>query len=123
MCRNHITDGQQAEEIAAAYLQDRGVVILQRNFRVRGGEVDLIGREGATLIFVEVRLRRSADFGGARESITRRKQHRVVLAARHYLARLQGDWPCRFDCVLLEALSWQSVEWVRDAFYADHVFG
>lgn len=114
--RNHNTDGKLAEDIAAEYLVDQGLRVLARNFRVRGGEVDLICSEAGTLVFVEVRLRRYAAFGGALESITFTKQQKIGLAARHYLVRLGKEYPCRFDCILLTELSWRNLEWIRDAF-------
>lgn len=113
---NHNTDGKMAEQIAAEYLAEQGLAVLACNFRVRGGEVDLICRDGAYLVFVEVRLRRDGAFGGARDSITYQKQQKIIMAARHYLARLRQDYPCRFDCILMSSLSSEGVEWVRDAF-------
>jgi putative endonuclease len=107
--------GAAAEEAAAEYLTKRGLRVIERNFRVRGGEIDLICRDGATVVFVEVRLRRRSDFGGAAASITAAKQAKVVMAARHWLAR-HGEFPCRFDCVLLDGAN---IEWLRDAFAAD----
>ena len=77
------------------YLSRRGLRIETRNFRVRGGEIDLICREGATLVFVEVRLRRNAGYGGAAASITKTKRQRLILAARHYLARCPTPLPFR----------------------------
>jgi len=115
---NDTTDGARAETLAAAYLSRQGLRIETRNFRVRGGEIDLICREGATLVFVEVRLRRNAGYGGAAASITKTKRQRLILAARHYLARVP-DAPCRFDCVLLSGLADTDIEWIRDAFSAD----
>jgi len=109
--------GQQAEDKAARFLEKRGLLVLARNFRCRGGEIDLICRDSNTLVFVEVRMRRNADFGGAGASITLTKQRRLILAAQHYLlanAKANGD--CRFDCVLLEG---ETIEWIRDAFSAD----
>lgn len=112
------SQGTAAEDLVAAHLQRRGLALLARNFRVRGGEIDLVCRDGATTVFVEVRLRRRADFGGAAASITPAKQARLVLAARHWLAR-HGETPCRFDCVLLDGLGADRIEWLRDAFAAD----
>jgi len=109
--------GQQAEDKAARFLEKRGLHVLTRNFRCRGGEIDLVCRDKNALVFVEVRMRRNADYGGAGASITVAKQRRIVLAAQHYLqanAKANGD--CRFDCVLLEG---DTVEWIRDAFSAD----
>ena len=109
--------GQQAEDKAARFLEKRGLLVLTRNFRCRGGEIDLVCRDKNALVFVEVRMRRNADYGGAGASITVAKQRRIVLAAQHYLlanAKANGD--CRFDCVLLEG---EAIEWIRDAFSAD----
>jgi putative endonuclease len=108
------TRGREAEIQAAAYLENRGLRLLERNFRVRGGEIDLVMRDGNAVVFVEVRLRSRADFGGAGASITATKRRRIVLAARHWLAR-HGDADCRFDCVLIDG---GRLEWLRDAFAA-----
>jgi len=107
--------GAAAEALAARYLVGRNLSIIGRNFRVRGGEIDLICRDGRTVVFVEVRLRSRSDFGGAAASITPEKQARVILAARHWLAR-HGEQPCRFDCLLLDG---RDIEWLRDAFRPD----
>lgn len=107
--------GREAEERAARYLAERGLSIVARNFRVRGGEIDLICRDGRTLVFVEVRQRSRRDFGGAAESITYAKRRRIILAARFYLAS-RPPCDCRFDCVLIEA---GGMEWLRNAFSAD----
>ena len=113
-------DGQRAEDLAARFLGKHGLTVLARNFRCRGGELDLVCRDGATLVFVEVRLRRNAAFGGAGASISASKQRRVVLAARNYLAAhgaaSPADRACRFDCVLLDG---EKIDWLRDAFAAD----
>lgn len=109
--------GNAAEELAARHLLAHGLRIVERNFRVRGGEIDLIAREGRTLVFVEVRLRTRADFGGAAASITGRKQQRIILAARHYL-QTHGEQACRFDAVLLDALDAKAIEWIKGAFDA-----
>lgn len=112
--------GQAAEDLAAAYLVKHGLRIVARNFHCRGGEIDLVAKDRKTLVFVEVRLRRNADFGGAGASITRRKQQRIILAARHYLTTLADQAPdCRFDCVLLASTEGDQIEWLRDAFAAE----
>jgi len=109
--------GDAGEATAADYLVARGLRVLERNFRVKGGEIDLVCRDGAITVFVEVRRRSasSADFGGAGASITARKQQRLILAARHWLAR-HGECACRFDCVLIDG---DKLEWIRDAFSVD----
>lgn len=110
--------GADAEQLAADYLARHGLRIVERNFRVKGGEIDLIARDGATTVFVEVRLRSRDGLVGAAESITLRKQRRLILAARLWLQR-HGEVPCRFDCVLLDELDARQIEWLRDAFRAD----
>lgn len=107
--------GKAGEDRAAEYLARRGLRVVARNFRVKGGEIDLVCRDGDATVFVEVRLRSRADYGGAGASITATKQARLVLAARHWLAR-HGETPCRFDCVLIDG---DRLEWLRDAFTAD----
>lgn len=110
--------GVAAEALAARFLEARGLRILTRNYRIRGGEIDLVCNDRGTLVFVEVRLRENSRFGGAAASITAAKQRRIVLAARHYLAG-RAECPCRFDAVLLDALDAARIEWIRDAFAAD----
>ncbi len=113
--------GDAAENLAAAYLAARGLRVLERNWRMKGGEIDLVCADGGTLVFVEVRLRRRADYGGAIASIAAPKQRRLILAARHYLMThsTAADRPCRFDAVLLDGMSTARLEWIRNAFSAD----
>jgi putative endonuclease len=106
--------GVDAEALAARFLESRGLAVVARNFRVRCGEIDLVARDGDTLVFVEVRLRRSASFGGAAESITAAKRARLVAAAQVYLLRERGDPPCRFDAILLDRLDPARVDWRRN---------
>lgn len=108
-----MASGKAAEEEAAAYLQKQGLRLIERNWRCRGGEIDLVMRDGAMLVFVEVRQRRDARYGGAAASITAAKQARLLHAARLYLAAQAGPPPCRFDAVLIEA---GRLTWLRDAF-------
>jgi putative endonuclease len=108
--------GDDAEERAARHLAERGMDIVARNFRTRLGEIDLVAREGATLVFVEVRKRSSARFGGAAASIDHRKRARIESAARAFLSRLAHEPPCRFDVVTLEG---DGIEWIRGAFESD----
>jgi putative endonuclease len=115
MSKNIADIGAEAEQAAADYLVGQGLQLVTRNFHCRGGEIDLVMRDGATLVFVEVRARSRTDYGSAAESITPTKQGRIILAARHYLARHKLDAPCRFDAVLLQA---GSLRWLRAAFEA-----
>ena len=111
--KNLRKEGEGAETLAAGYLKQQGYRILERNYRISLGEIDIIARDGGTVVFVEVRLRRSAEYGGAAESITARKRRRLRLAAEHYLARLPSEPPCRFDAILLDALLSERIEWLR----------
>lgn len=113
--------GAAIESAGAAWLRTQGLVSIEHNFRCRGGEIDLIMRDGRTLVFVEVRLRNRDDFGSAAESVTRSKQKRVIHAAQYYLVTRVGesDVDCRFDVLAAQrrgdTIIW---EWVRNAFYA-----
>jgi putative endonuclease len=109
-----VNAGAAAEAIAAEFLQARGLVVVRRNYRCRGGEIDIIARDGATLVFVEVRLRSSSAFGGARESITSAKRRRLKFAAGLFLAGLPREPACRFDAILLDALDAARIEWLVD---------
>ncbi|HEX6136828.1 MAG TPA: YraN family protein [Casimicrobiaceae bacterium] len=113
------TEGARAEALAAAYLARQGLAIVARNFRTRFGEIDLVARDGGTLVFVEVRMRRSAGYGGAVESITAAKRARLLAAANGYLAGLGREPPCRFDAILMRALDPRTIEWRRDVLAVD----
>jgi putative endonuclease len=106
--------GLQAEDLAAAYLQRRGLKLRARNYSCRLGEIDLVLLDGDTVVFVEVRQRSNRAFGGAAESITARKRTKLVAAARHFLARERALPACRFDAVLVDGEG--HIEWIRDAF-------
>jgi putative endonuclease len=109
--------GAQAEQTAAQYLQRQGLQLLQSNYRCRFGEIDLIMKERDTLVFAEVRLRSRSEFGGAAASIDARKQHKLILAAQHYLSTVSPTPPCRFDAVLLSSAEGSAgVEWLKNAF-------
>lgn len=108
--------GQAAEARAERLLGEHGLSLVLRNYRCRGGEIDLIMRDGAHLVFVEVRYRAGAAFGGALGSVGTHKQRRIVHAAQHYLLRSGWRGPCRFDVVGFEGGG--AAQWVRDAFSA-----
>jgi putative endonuclease len=108
--------GFDAEARAEAFLAGRGLVPVARNVRFRGGEIDLVMRDGEEWVFVEVRARADARFGGAAASVDGRKQRRLALAAQMFLLRRFGQraWPaCRFDVVAIEA---GEPNWIRAAF-------
>lgn len=117
--------GDAAEARALAWLQARGLTLVERNYRValgphaRGGEIDLIMRSAdGTLVFVEVRQRAGRSHGGAAASVTAGKQQRVLRAAQHYLMRLATPPPCRFDVVAMDGEGGAQIEWLQAAFDA-----
>ena len=97
------TLGKMGEDLACAELCRRGYAILARRHRTRHGEIDIIARDGSTIVFVEVKARRDGAFGGAGAAVTPWKQQRIVRMATDYLAR-RGllDHPCRFDVVAID---------------------
>ncbi len=110
------TRGQQAEKQALRYLAERGLRLLEQNYRCRRGEIDLVMRDHDTLVFVEVRFRSHSAFGGAAASIDSRKQGRLIYAARHYLQRhRQTESPCRFDVVAMGPGGDNDIEWLQNA--------
>lgn len=112
--RTTTQSGALAEDRALAYLQRQGLAAVVRNYRCKGGEIDLIMRAAdGTLVFVEVRQRRSRGFGGAAQSVTPAKQRRVLHAAAHYLATLDRVPPCRMDVVAMEP---GRIDWLPGAF-------
>lgn len=110
--------GLAAEEQACRYLEMRGLELVERNYHCRGGEIDLVMRDGDCLVFVEVRLRRSSRYGSGAESVDQRKQQKLIHAARHYLqVRHPGDSPARFDVVALSGRGKQpEIQWIPNAF-------
>ena len=109
--------GAQAEAAAAQYLQQQGLRIVARNWRCRQGELDLIAREGDTLVFVEVRQRASAGFGGAAASISARKCSKLLAAAQTYLQTLPSIPPCRFDAICIDG---PRMEWLKNCIDASY---
>lgn len=107
--------GAQKEQQAAAYLESAGFEILERNYRCRTGEIDLIAKEGGYLVFVEVKYRATGAKGLALEAVDRKKAAQVRRVAGIYLyeKRLPEDTPCRFDAVGIDQ---EAVTHIRDAF-------
>lgn len=106
--------GARAEDLCARLLDAAGLRVIERNWRCRHGEIDLIAEEQGTLVFAEVRMRSGGGFGGAGESLIAAKRSRLIAAARLYLAR-RPEAPCRFDVFLVDGTP-ASVRWIRDAF-------
>ena len=117
--RRKLDAGEAGETMAAAHLAERGLRVLARNVRYRNGELDLVAEDGAVLVFVEVRRRRTAERGGAAESVTARKRARVVRAARRWLVENPrfARREIRFDVVAIQDEPF-SIDWIRGAFDA-----
>ena len=96
--------GDAAEERACRHLDRSGFTIVERNFRTRGGEIDIVARKGDVLVFVEVRSREVPGFGTPEESVTPAKRRRIVAAARRYLSNVPPtSWrEARFDVIAIE---------------------
>jgi putative endonuclease len=107
--------GAQAEALACAHLERAGLKLLARNYRCPQGEIDLIMDDHDTLVFVEVRYRRSDAFGTPAETVGRRKQARLQAAAEHYLLTHSADRVCRFDVVAVSGND-THIEWLLNAF-------
>jgi putative endonuclease len=104
--------GRRWEQVALAHLQRHGLVLVEANFLCKGGEVDLVMRDGDTLVFVEVRQRADRAAGGAAASITPAKIRRLVRAAQFYLMRFAAPPPCRFDVVAIDG---EQLDWLKNA--------
>lgn len=111
MARSPQAQGQEWERAALAYLRRQRLSPVEQNFRCKGGEIDLIMRDGATLVFVEVRQRADRGHGGAAASITPAKIRRLICAAQVYLLRFPVTPACRFDLVAIDG---EHVEWLRN---------
>jgi putative endonuclease len=111
-----IARGQAAEAAALRFLEGKGLKLVAQNYRCRFGEIDLIMRDGQSIVFTEVRLRKSNAFGGASASVDAHKQRRILAAAKHYLSGLRGSPICRCDVVLLSDVEDSNIEWIQNAF-------
>jgi putative endonuclease len=112
--------GDAAEQSALDYLQERGLKPLMRNYSCRGGEIDLVMLDHDVLALIEVRLRKNLRFGGAAASVTKTKQQRIAIAARHLLMTHKEltKHRARFDVIAIQGTSKDDfqIEWIKDAF-------
>ena len=112
---DHLQKGDNAEQQALNYLKKQGLNLVCSNFRCKAGELDLVMKDGATLVIVEVRFRKSEQFGGALASITRQKQARIVAATQHYvIINNLSHCAIRFDVVAISGDS--RINWIKNAF-------
>lgn len=114
--------GRTAEDVAAAFLERQGLVILMRNYRRKSGELDIVARDGDVLVIGEVRTRSSETFGGAAASVDGWKRHKVIRAATQLLQQRKdlAQLRVRFDVLVVHhpGEASQRVEWIRHAFDA-----
>lgn len=111
----HLLHGEFAEQQACDFLISQGLTLVERNFRCLHGELDLIMKDGETLVIVEVRFRKNAKYGSALESVDFRKQAKISATTEFYLNTLKGEMPrMRFDVIGI--LGNGELEWVQNAF-------
>jgi len=108
--------GQIAENEACKFLQQNGLKLVEKNYRCRTGEIDLIMQDKEELVFVEVRYRTKSDYGSALDSVDQNKIQKVISAASHYVSKHQPDLPMRFDVIGFDAS--YKPKWVTNAFSA-----
>lgn len=107
--------GREKEELAEEYLRQQGYEILDMNFYGRFGEIDIIARDGETLVFAEVKYRKSERFGNSLEAVDTRKQKKICQTALYYLARhhIADSVPCRFDVI---GITGEDITHIKNAF-------
>lgn len=111
--------GARGEELAASWLEKHGIRVVERNFRCKGGEVDIVAQDGQTFVFVEVKTRRTLNYGVPQLALTPFKQRQISKAALTWLLKhRRQDRPARFDviAILLESDVTYSIEHIKDAF-------
>lgn len=117
------TLGDNYEDSAAAFLENGGLQLLERNFSGKTGEIDIVARDGEQLVFIEVRARTNRYFDSAAGSVDMRKQQRIIRTAQLFLQRRPqwANYPCRFDVITFDppqSGSLPRIRWIRGAFTA-----
>jgi len=110
----HLIRGESAEEQAHKFLINKGLTPVCRNYRCKQGELDLIMTDQQTLVIIEVRFRKTDQYGSAAETVTRAKQSRIIAATHIYLSSHKADRPVRFDVIAISGNG--NVEWIQNAF-------
>ena len=114
--------GVKGEDLAVRYLKKKGFKVIQRNYHCPLGEIDLIAREGDTLVFIEIKARSSSEYGLPQDAVDRFKQKKIIQAAKTYLAEhhLTEDIPARFDVVAIHLTpAGPDIELIKDAFQGE----
>ena len=110
----HLIRGEKSEQQACQFLLDQGLQLIEKNFSCQYGELDLIMQDNKTLVIVEVRFRKSDTFGGAIESITRKKQSRIIATTQFYLSQYKINSLVRFDVISMSSNT--DTNWIKNAF-------
>ena len=114
-----VARGRQYEQLARQFLRRQGLRDIRSNFHSRYGEIDIIARDGAVMVFAEVRYRQSNTHGGAIASVTRAKQQKILQTARYFLQinGLTNRMPCRFDVIgITGSKTHPQFHWIKNAF-------
>ncbi len=114
--QNNRSLGTEKEALAIKFLEEQGVNVLAKNFYFRGGELDLIVKDGEYICFVEVKYRKSKSYGFPEEAVTATKQRKIIQGAKVFLYQnhYSTDTPCRFDVI---SIYQDEITWIKDAFY------
>lgn len=110
----HLLQGEKSEQQACDFLLKQGLQLIEKNFHSQYGEIDLIMRDIETLVIVEVRFRKSNKYGGALESISRKKQSRIISTTQYYLSTHKVKSPIRFDVIAMSNNT--DIHWIKNAF-------
>jgi len=110
----HLLQGEKAEQQACKFLLQQGLQLVEKNFSCKYGEIDLIMRDSETLVIVEVRFRKSNKYGGALESISQKKQSRIIVTTQYYLSNNKVNSQIRFDVITMSNET--DINWIKNAF-------
>ena len=116
---NTLQIGQATEAAALQFLLRHGLSLITKNYRCQFGEIDLIMKDGNTVIFIEVRYRKHLQFGGSASSITAKKQKKIMNTALHFLQHHQTDTASRFDVIAMSPSETKipyTIDWIQNAF-------
>lgn len=111
---SHLVRGERSEYLACNYLLNQGLQLLEKNFQCKYGELDLIMKDNETLVIVEVRFRKSNKYGSAAESISKKKQSRIIATTQYYLSSNKIDSLVRFDALAMSSDT--DINWIKNAF-------
>jgi len=111
---SHLVRGERSEYLACNYLLNQGLRLVEKNFQCKYGELDLIMKDNETLVIVEVRFRKSNKYGSAAESISKKKQSRIIATTQYYLSSNKIDSLVRFDALAMSSDT--DINWIKNAF-------